>query len=84
MRRDFATQAAAQAFADAIHSRMIAADAAYADSVAKGHTTAWAIPYQDVDDSGNPVSATWWVNTKERVDKVLQASERTQLKPFQR
>ena len=83
MRRDFQTQVAAQAFADAIHSRMIAADATYADSVSKGHTKAWAIPYQDLDENEKP-TGPWWVNLKPRVNAVIRTEERAALKPFKR
>lgn len=82
MRSDFSTRSEAQAFADAIHQRMISQDTAYAASVTAKQTTGWAVPYQDRDDDGKPIGTKWYVNLKDRCDQVLQPSERTALKPY--
>ena len=71
---DLATQAEAQACADAIHAKMQEVDPAYAKSVAAGHTTAWAIPYQD--------GAVWCVNVKQRGGKGLRPGDVPKLKPI--
>lgn len=81
MRLEFTTRAAAQAFSDAIHARMIARHSAYARSAQAGHTSAWAMPYRDLDANRNPVG-NWWVNLKERVAPVLMPAERSALKPY--
>lgn len=74
VRLEFATRLLAQAFADDVHSRMVANDSAYARSVASGQTLRWAIPYQD--------GLLWYVNLKQRADKILTTVERTALKTF--
>lgn len=66
-RLTFASQALAIAFADVIHARMIASFPEYAQSAARGQTTAWAIPYLDTQ---------WSVNVKERCNVVLTRTER--------
>ena len=82
-RIEFATRIEAQAFADKMHANMIAVDPDYAKSVAKGHTTAWAIPYQDVDKDGNPISKSlWYVNVKDRGRKAAEPADLIRLKPF--
>lgn len=63
------TQAAAQELADRCHSYLIANDQNYAESVALGHTTAWAIPYQAEG------SSDWSVPVAERVNGCLTAEE---------
>jgi hypothetical protein len=75
MRLQFLTEAAAQSKADSIHARMIAADATYAQAVTAGQITAWAIPYQDLNLLGIPISLFWYVNAKARVTPVLTALE---------
>lgn len=74
-RLEFATQSEAQACADSIHQRMAANFTAYARSVAAGQTLRWAIPYQDVDESGRPIGSNWYVNVKDRCDSVLTTQE---------
>ena len=82
-RLEFATQEEAQAFADKMHANMISVDPDYASSVAKGHTTAWAIPYQDTDVDGNPIAKSpWYVNVKDRGRKACEPADATRLKPF--
>jgi hypothetical protein len=75
VRLDFQTKDEAQAMADKIHQWMIANDAAYAQSVKDGHTTAWAIPYQDKDKDNKVINPDWFVNVKERSVKSLSAAE---------
>ena len=82
MRVRFSTQREAQTFALAIHNRMIADDRAYASSVNAGHTKAWAIPYQDLDESGKPLSSDWFVNLKDRVLKVTTSADRSRLEAY--
>lgn len=77
MRLSYATQAAAQAKADAIHAWMMANDPAYI-------ATAWAKPYQDyvLNATGDKVSVSgtaWYVNVKERCLRALSASEKAAL-----
>lgn len=84
-RMEFATQRKAQDFADAVHQRMIGAEARYAANVAAGVTTAWAKPYQDTDENGDPIGTKWYVNLRsERTDKVLSGQEKTDAKPHPR
>ena len=73
-RLEFASQALAQDAADRIHAKMIQVDADYARSVAKGHTTAWAIPYQDEK------SGAWCVNVKDRGRKGAKGADISKLK----
>lgn len=47
MKHYLPNQNAAQTAADQAHAYLIANDAAYADSVAKGHTTCWCNPAED-------------------------------------
>jgi len=51
-------------------------DPAYAKSVAAGHTTAWAIPYQLAG------SKAWCVNVKDRGFKAIKPTEVPKLKPI--
>ena len=61
---------------------MISTDPEYAESVRTGQTLRWAVPYQDLDAGGNPINTLWYINLKERTDKVLSGAERTALKAF--
>lgn len=81
-RLEFATRIEAQAFADKMHANMIAVDRDYAGSVAKGHTTAWAIPYQERDAAGKVVGTLWYVNVKDRGRKAAEPGDLVKLKPF--
>ena len=81
-RLEFATRIEAQAFADKMHANMISVDRDYASSVAKGHTTAWAIPYQERDAAGKVVGTLWYVNVKDRGRKACEPADATRLKPF--
>ena len=71
-RLEFATQQEAQDCADAIHAKMQQVDPDYAESVANGWTTAWAIPYQD--------GAVWCVNVKDRGRKGAKGADISKLK----
>jgi hypothetical protein len=82
MRLEFPTKLDAQTKADAIHTDMIAADGAYASSASGGQTTAWAKPYQDLDERGVPINSLWYINCKERIRVVLSAEEQERLKPY--
>jgi hypothetical protein len=82
MRLEFATRGAAQLKADEIHAWMIANRTAYAKSVNAGKTTAWAIPYQDLDVNDNPINTLWYVNAKERCRSALSSAEQLTLKPY--
>lgn len=62
------TKTAAQARADQIHAWMIANSPPYADSVAKGHTLRWAIPFED--------AGKWAIHTKPRCQGALTQAER--------
>lgn len=73
----FSTRALAQAFADSVHSRMVAQNHSYRESVEAGQTLRWAIPYQDVDDNGTPISSEWFVNIKDRCEVVITRAERS-------
>ena len=75
-RLELGSQVAAQAKSSEIHASMIATVASYAQSVSRGQTTAWAIPYQD---SG---SGKWCVNVKDRGRNSLNAPDKALLKPF--
>lgn len=70
MRLTFNTQVAAQARADSIHTDMMAADAEYAAQARR-----WAIPFQDLDESSNPVDTLWHVAVSDRCRAVLTAAE---------
>lgn len=73
-RLEFATEAKAFAMADKLHANMIATDREYAKSVSQGHTTAWAIPYED--------GKVWCVNVKDRGRVAVETADRARLKPF--
>ena len=73
-RLEFATQQEAQDCADAIHVEMQKKDKDYEASVKAGHTTAWAIPYQD--------GAVWCVNVKDRGRKAVKGADISKLKPI--
>lgn len=79
---EFLTEAEAQVIADAIHAKMIAVDANYARSVQQGHTTAWAIPYQERDAAGKVVGTLWYVNVKDRARKAVAPADLPKLKPI--
>ena len=81
-RLEFATRIEAQAFADKMHANKISVDPDYAKSVAAGHTTAWAIPYQERDIDGNIVGTLWYVNVKDRGRKACEPSDLVKLKSF--
>ena len=81
-RLEFATRIEAQAFADKMHANMISVDPDYAKSVQKGHTTAWAIPYQERDAAGKVVGTLWYVNVKDRGRKAVEPADATRLKTF--
>lgn len=81
-RLEFATRIEAQAFADKMHANMISVDPDYAKSVQKGHTTAWAIPYQERDAAGKVVGTLWYVNVKDRGRKACEPADATRLKTF--
>ena len=81
-RLEFATQEEAQAAADKLHANMIAVDPDYASSVAKGHTTAWAIPDQERDADGKVIGPRWYVNVKDRGRKAAEPADLVRLKPF--
>ena len=81
-RLEFATRIEAQAFADKMHANMIAVDPDYAKSVQKGHTTAWAIPYQERDEAGKVIGTLWYVNVKDRGRKAAEPADLVKLKPF--
>ena len=81
-RLEFATRIEAQAFADKMHANMIAVDPEYAKSVQKGHTTAWAIPYQERDAAGKVIGTLWYVNVKDRGRKAAEPADLVKLKPF--
>lgn len=82
MRREFTTRSAAQSFADEVHDRMIENDKDYAARVESGQTTAWAIPYQELDENEKPLSSSWYVNLKDRCLKVLTTQERSSIKAY--
>ena len=82
MRLEFPTQLAAQAVADRIHASMIARHPSYAANVAAGQTTAWAKPYQDLDEVGQPLNTLWYVNLKTRAMGTLTVDEQARLKPY--
>ena len=81
-RLEFSTRIEAQAFADKMHANMIAVDPDYAKSVQKGHTTAWAIPYQERDAAGKVVGTLWYVNVKDRGRKAAEPGDLPKLKPI--
>jgi hypothetical protein len=76
------TQPEAQKLADRCHAYLIANDAAYAASVAAGHTQEWCIPsppHVITSMSGEAVSnqTQWGVIVDERVFGCLTAEEYT-------
>ena len=75
-RLEFATQTEAQTAADEIHAKMIQVDKDYAKSAAEGHTTEWAVPYQD--------GAVWCVNVKDRGRKSVKAADISKLKEIKK
>jgi len=75
-RLEFATQQEAQDCADAIHVEMQKKDKDYEASVKAGHTTAWAIPYQD------GTALVWCVNVKDRGRKAVKGADISKLKPI--
>lgn len=84
MRMPFTTQAEAQAYTDAIHQRLLVSDQDYAESVKAGETVRWAVPYQDLDEAGVPLTSTWYVNLKARVLPVVRDAERSTLVEYRR
>ena len=81
-RLEFPNRIEAQAFADKMHANMIAVDRDYARSVSKGHTTAWAIPYQERDAAGKVIGTLWYVNVTDRGRKAAEPADLVKLKPF--
>ena len=73
-RLEFATQQEAQDCADAIHVELQKKDKDYEKSVLAGHTTAWAIPYQDEK------SGAWCVNVNDRGRKGAKGADISKLK----
>lgn len=78
------SQALAQAFCDDIHQRLIDRNGGYRLKVQRGQTTAYATPYQEYDQSGDPdnpalVDARWFVNIREIGYSVLTPGERALL-----
>lgn len=63
-----------------MHKRLIASDKYYKERVRLGQTTAFAKPYQDIDENGKPISSNWYVNCKDRYQAVMTAAELSQLK----
>ena len=82
MRLSFPSQAEAQSYADSLHTWLIANNPDYAHSVAAGHTTAWAKPYQDLDSKGVPLTPDWFINVKERCQPALSPTDCMKLLPF--
>lgn len=82
MRLMFATRTEAQTFADRVHAWMIANNADYARSVSAGQTTAWARPYQDLDENRVPLNTNWYINLKERSVNACTAPERAAFLPY--
>lgn len=77
-------QASAQARADDMHARMIAADPAYANSVAGNWTKRWCFPQQDmsavpIGQTSVPLSTLWCCPSTPRSDAVLTPAERAGL-----
>ena len=77
-RLEFATQQEAQDCADAIHVELQKKDKDYEKSVIAGHTTAWAIPYQD------ETTLVWCVNVKDRWKKAVKAADVAKLKEIKK
>ena len=75
-RLEFATKQEAQDCADALHVEMQKKDKDYERSVKAGHTTAWAIPYQD------ETTLVWCVNVKDRGRKAVKGADISKLKPI--
>lgn len=77
MKLSFSLQADAQAFADSVHSRMIAAVPDYAASAASGNTLAWGAPSQDYDIDGNIIAGSpYSVLVNSRCMNVLTIAEK--------
>lgn len=70
MRLTFNTQSAAQARANSIHADMVATNAEYA-----AQAVCWAIPFQDLDEAGNPIDTLWYINVGDRCRAVLTVAE---------
>jgi len=73
----------AQNAADRIHNAKKAADAAYAascqayiDSGGAWGTARWAIPYQELDQNGNPIDSNWHVTVDNRVRGQVTSAEK--------
>lgn len=81
MKLYFPLRADAQAKADAIHQWMIDNTPGYAKSVEQGYTKRWATPAQDVDSKGAPLTAEWFIVTKDRCYEALSAVEKANLLP---
>lgn len=75
MKYYFATKAAAQSKADAIHAWIVANNTGYAGSVTKGQTLRWDVPHQDLDDKGQPIGTQWYVNIDQKCNGALTAQE---------
>lgn len=82
MRLRYPDQLMAATKASEINAWMTANNTAYAKSVAAGQTTAWAIPYQDLDANGVPLYPYWFVNCKVRVSGALSPAETSALYPY--
>jgi hypothetical protein len=79
-RQFFADLPTAQAFADSVHSQMIATDVSYAASVAIGQTKRWDIPRVEIDGGGTP-TGQFSVVIKTRALPVLTAPQTATLVP---
>ena len=79
MKIEFSAKADAQALCDRLHDWMLANDRNYAASVASGHSTAWAVPYQVKDEAGVVLNPAWCVTIKPRCMDALTAHEKAQV-----
>jgi hypothetical protein len=77
MKLTFIDKTAAQTRATEIHNALIASNPDYADSVAKGHTLRWAIPFQDLDINRVPIGTTWYAGVDNRCWGNLTLAEKT-------
>lgn len=69
-----ASEFAAQALADKAHAYLVEHDAGYAESVAAGRTTQWAMPTRELDDKGEPIS-DWHIPIEPRCIDAFDAAE---------
>ena len=69
MRLSFPDRKSAQAAADRIYADMMA------DGKLEPNTTAWPIPFQGLDEKGNPIGTDWFIVIDSRCASFMKDEE---------